>query len=252
MKIKASDLVAKFIAEKKVNHIFAISGGASLHLIHSIADQPSLQYICCHHEQSCAMAADAYARVSKNIGVAIATSGPGATNLITGICGCYYDSIPLLAITGQVSTFRMKGNTGVRQIGFQETPIVDICKPIVKYAVQITDKNNIIYELEKAYQNRDAYHGPAVCSKKYLIGLLQTNNPHLISKSLCNIALQDPNFKSFNHRNAWSKKQLKNILSKHGFKYIEKSKSEMDAMYSNVIPDWHSNGDWSMYALFAK
>lgn len=152
MKIKASDLVAKFIAEKKVNHIFAISGGASLHLIHSIADQPSLQYICCHHEQSCAMAADAYARVSKNIGVAIATSGPGATNLITGICGCYYDSIPLLAITGQVSTFRMKGNTGVRQIGFQETPIVDICKPIVKYAVQITDKNNIIYELEKAYQ----------------------------------------------------------------------------------------------------
>lgn len=104
----------------------------------------------------------------------------------------------------------------------------------------------------KVNQNRDAYHGPAVCSKKYLIGLLQTNNPHLISKSLCNIALQDPNFKSFNHRNAWSKKQLKNILSKHGFKYIEKSKSEMDAMYSNVIPDWHSNGDWSMYALFAK
>ena len=101
MNIKISDLIANFIAEKSVNHVFAISGGASLHLIHSIADHPSLNYICCHHEQACAMAADAYSRVTNNIGVAVATSGPGATNLSTGICGCYYDSIPLIAITAK-------------------------------------------------------------------------------------------------------------------------------------------------------
>ena len=86
-----------------------------------------------------------------NIGVSIATSGPGATNLITGLCCSYYDSIPVLAITGQVSTTRMVGQTGVRQVGFQETPIVSICESITKYAVQITNPNDILYELEKSF-----------------------------------------------------------------------------------------------------
>ena len=111
---KVSDVVAEFIASKSINHIFAISGGASLHLIHSIADHPNLECVCSHHEQASAMAADSYARVTNNIGVCVATSGPGATNLVTGISGCFYDSIPLLVITGQVSTFRMSGSTGVR------------------------------------------------------------------------------------------------------------------------------------------
>ena len=127
-KIKLSDFVANFIAKKKVNSVFAISGGASLHLIHSINDHPDINYICTHHEQGAAMAADSFSRVSGNIGVTVTTSGPGTTNLITGICCSYYDSVPLLVITGQVSTFRMSGQTGVRQIGFQETPIVDIAK----------------------------------------------------------------------------------------------------------------------------
>ena len=115
-KIKLSDFVANFIAKKKVNSVFAISGGASLHLIHSINDHPDINYICTHHEQGAAMAADSFSRVSGNIGVTVTTSGPGTTNLITGICCSYYDSVPLLVITGQVSTFRMSGQTGVRQI----------------------------------------------------------------------------------------------------------------------------------------
>lgn len=150
-KIKLSDIVADFLASKSVSHVFAISGGASLHLIHSIANNASLDYVCNHHEQASAMCADAYSRITGNIGVVIATSGPGATNLITGLCCSYYDSVPVLAITGQVSTSRMVGQTGVRQIGFQETPIVNICRPITKYAVQIEDPYSIIYELEKAY-----------------------------------------------------------------------------------------------------
>ena len=134
-----------------VSHVFVISGGASLHLIHSVAENKKLSFICTHHEQAAAMAADGYSRATGKIGVAIATSGPGATNLITGICCSYYDSVPLLLITGQVSTLRMTGNTGVRQIGFQETPITKITKEITKYSVTINDPDNIRYELEKAY-----------------------------------------------------------------------------------------------------
>ncbi len=148
---KLSDIVADFLAEKSVRHVFAISGGASLHLIHSISSHLEISHICNHHEQSSAMSADAYSRVTGNIGVAIATSGPGATNLITGLCCSYYDSVPVIAITGQVNTSRMVGNTGVRQVGFQETPIIEICKPITKYAVQISDPINILYELEKSF-----------------------------------------------------------------------------------------------------
>ena len=148
---KLSDVVADFLVEKSVRHVFAISGGASLHLIHSIASHPDIDHICNHHEQSSAMSADAYARVTGNIGVAIATSGPGATNLITGLCCSYYDSVPVIAITGQVNTSRMVGDTGVRQVGFQETPIVRICESFTKYAVQISDPNDILFELEKSF-----------------------------------------------------------------------------------------------------
>ncbi len=149
-KIKLSDFVADFISKKGVKTVFAISGGASLHLIHSINDHESLNYVCTHHEQGAAMAADGYSRVTGNIGVAISTSGPGATNLITGLCCSFYDSVPLLVITGQVSTFRMTGKTGVRQIGFQETPITAMTKEITKYSKTIKDPYEILYELEKA------------------------------------------------------------------------------------------------------
>jgi len=162
-KKKISDIVVDFLVSKSVRHVFAISGGASLHLIHSIADNSSIDYICNHHEQASAMCADAYSRITGTIGVVVATSGPGATNLITGLCCSYYDSVPMLAITGQVSTTRMVGTTGVRQVGFQETPIVDICRPITKYAVQITDPYKIIYELERAYRiANDGRPGPVL------------------------------------------------------------------------------------------
>jgi len=148
--MKLSDVIARFLAEQGIKHVFAISGGASLHLIHSIAETPGTGFICPQHEQAGAMAADAYARVTGGLGCAVATSGPGATNLITGICSSYYDSVPVLYLTGQVATFRSKGDTGVRQIGFQETDTVSICRTITKYAVLVTDPYRIRYELQKA------------------------------------------------------------------------------------------------------
>lgn len=148
--MKLSDYVASFFSDYGVRHAFVVTGGASLHLIHSIHNTQNIQHVCCHHEQSAAMSADAYARVTNDIGLAIATSGPGATNLITGICGCFYDSVPTVFITGQVSTFRMSGDSGVRQTGFQETPITEMCRPVTKYVTQIINPNDIKKELQKA------------------------------------------------------------------------------------------------------
>ena len=161
--MKLSDYVAKFLVLSGVRHVFAIIGGASVHLIDSIARTPGIEYICPQHEQAGAMAADAYSRATGNLGVAIATSGPGATNLITGIACSYFDSVPVLYLTGQVTTFRLKGDTGVRQMGFQETEIVDIVKPITKYAVMIRDPRKIRYELEKAiHKAKSARSGPVL------------------------------------------------------------------------------------------
>jgi acetolactate synthase I/II/III large subunit len=148
--MKLSDYVAHFIASLGVKHVFAISGGASVHLIDSIAKHPEIDYICPNHEQAGAMAADAYSRATENIGVAISTSGPGVTNMITGICCSYYDSVPALYITGQVSTFRLKKDLPVRQIGFQETDTLEMLKPVTKYCAMITEPQSIRYELEKA------------------------------------------------------------------------------------------------------
>lgn len=148
--MKLSDYVVDFLARQGIRHVFAITGGASMHLIESLANHPDIDYICPHHEQAGAMAADGYARATGKLGAALATSGPGGTNMVTGICCSWYDSVPVLYITGQVSTFRFKGDTGVRQMGFQETDIVEMCRSITKYAVTVTDARSIRYELEKA------------------------------------------------------------------------------------------------------
>lgn len=148
--MKLSDYIADFLARQGIRHVFAVTGGASIHIIHSIAEHSDIDFIAPHHEQAGAMAADGYARTTGRIGAALATSGPGATNLLTGICCSWFDSVPVLYLTGQVATFRFRGDTGVRQMGFQETQIVDIVRSVTKYAVQVTEPAQIRYELEKA------------------------------------------------------------------------------------------------------
>ena len=145
--MKLSDYIADFLAKRGISHAFVVTGGASVHLIDSISKHPNIEHICPQNEQAAAMAADAYARVKENFGVAISTSGPGATNMLTGVCSAYYDSVPVIYITGQVSTFRSKKGTGVRQIGFQETDVVPIFQFVTNYAVQIEDAKRIRYEL---------------------------------------------------------------------------------------------------------
>lgn len=161
--MKFSDYIADFLANQGIRHVFAIAGGASVHLIDSISKHSKIGYICPQHEQAGAMAADGYARVTANLGAAMSTSGPGATNMITGVCCAYYDSVPVIYITGQVATFRLKRDTGSRQVGFQETDVVDLYKPITKYAVMVEDPKRIRYELEKAcYLARTGRPGPVL------------------------------------------------------------------------------------------
>ena len=148
--MKLSDYVADFLARQGIRHVFVLTGGASAHLIDSVARHPRIEHVCLQHEQAEAMAADAYARVTGGLGAAMATSGPGATNLITGVCCAFYDSVPVLYITGQVATFRLSGSTGVRQMGFQETAVVEMFRPITKHAAMLLNPERIRYELEKA------------------------------------------------------------------------------------------------------
>ena len=136
--MKLSDYVIDFLVRRGVTHVFGISGGAAVHLFDSADRHPGMDYVCSQHEQSSAMSADGYARATGRLGVAITTSGPGATNLLTGVCCSYYDSVPTLMITGQVATHRLKGTRPVRQVGFQETDVVSIFASVTKYAHQIT------------------------------------------------------------------------------------------------------------------
>jgi len=148
--MKLSDYLVEVLASQNIKYVFGYAGGPIMHIIDSLHNRDDIDFISVHHEQAAAFAAEGYARVTNNLGVAIATSGPGATNLMTGIGSSYFDSIPCLYITGQVNTYEYKGDLKVRQLGFQETDIVSIVKPITKYAVRVTDAKDIKYEIFKA------------------------------------------------------------------------------------------------------
>lgn len=161
--MKLSDYLASFLAKNGIEHVFQIIGGASMHMVNSIGETADIDYICVQHEQAGAMAAESYSRITKNLGCAMATSGPGMTNLITGIGCAYFDSTPTIYITGQVNTTESKGERKVRQIGFQETDIVEMVKPITKFAVQVKEPKNIRYYLEKAvYIAKSGRPGPTL------------------------------------------------------------------------------------------
>ena len=146
--MKVAKAVAEFLRDRGIGHVFCVSGGASLHLIHGISETEGITYVCPQNEQSASFAADAYARL-RGLGVALATSGPGATNLVTGIAASFYDSIPVLYICGNQTRDRM--NTyGTRQYGFQATPIVPMVRGITKRAVTVLEPKEVILELEGA------------------------------------------------------------------------------------------------------
>jgi acetolactate synthase-1/2/3 large subunit len=153
--MNVSDYILKFLISKNVNNVFLITGGAIAFVVDAFSRNKKIKYTCVAHEQAAAMMADAYSRVGKGFGATMVTSGPGAQNLITGIACSWFDSVPVIHISGQVNSYELSSNNKttkkVRQIGFQETDIVSIVKPITKFAYQIKNPNEIKYVLEKAH-----------------------------------------------------------------------------------------------------
>ncbi len=148
--VKISDYIASTIADMGVRHVFAVCGGGAMHLVDSFGGCDRLEYIATHHEQAAAMAAEGYARIAGGPGAALFTSGPGGTNAITGVYGAWVDSIPTIFVSGQVTQDTLIAETGLRQFGIQEGNIVELVKPITKYAVTVTDPQTIRYHMEKA------------------------------------------------------------------------------------------------------
>ena len=148
--MKASDYIVSFFEQRGVNVVFGYIGGMITHLVDSLGQNSNVQYIQTYHEQTAAIAAEGYAIESGKFGVAICTSGPGVTNMMTGIADAFFGSIPVIFISGQVNTYEYKYNKPIRQQGFQEMEVVNVVKPITKYAVLLDNPEDIRYELEKA------------------------------------------------------------------------------------------------------
>lgn len=150
--MKASDAVAQFLIAHQVQTCFELVGGMITHLLDSFAQNGRFNIISMHHEQAAAFAAEGVARQSKGktIALAMGTSGPGATNLLTGIGSCWFDSVPCLFITGQVNTHELRGVRPVRQQGFQELDIVEVAKTLTKYAVRIDSPGDLLPQLHHA------------------------------------------------------------------------------------------------------
>lgn len=150
MDMKVSDYVICFLADLGVKHVFYVSGGGAMHLNDSLGRNERMEGVCMLHEQGASIAAEAYARISENYGVCLVTSGPGGTNAVTGVAGAYYDSTPVIFISGQVKRDDLVRDQGIRQFGIQETDILSIVKSVTKYAVQIQNPEEIRFEMEKA------------------------------------------------------------------------------------------------------
>lgn len=152
MKIRAADYIAELLCKNGIHQTFMVVGGGAMHLDDAFGNHEGIRCIFNHHEQACAMAAEAYARVNNELAVACVTSGPGGTNAITGVLCAWNDSIPLLVISGQVRTDTTVRSTGLnlRQFGEQEYDIVKSVDNMTKYAEMVTDSADVRYCVEKA------------------------------------------------------------------------------------------------------
>lgn len=149
--MKASDYIAGFLESQGVTVVFEVIGGMITHLIDSLHQSGKIRIVSLHHEQGAAFAVDGFGRMQGQPAVAMATSGPGATNLLTGIGSCYFDSVPAVFITGQVNRHELRGERAVRQLGFQETDIVAMARPVTKAAWAIEQAEEIPQRLREAF-----------------------------------------------------------------------------------------------------
>lgn len=152
MRQKVADYMADYIAEWGIRQVFTVTGGGAMHMNDAFGHHSRLHCTYQHHEQACAMAAEAYARLDNEMAAVCVTTGPGATNAVTGILGAWMDSIPMLVFSGQARYATTVRSTGLklRSMGVQECDIVSVVTPLTKYAAMVTSPQEIRYHLEKA------------------------------------------------------------------------------------------------------
>ncbi|MDP2827496.1 MAG: thiamine pyrophosphate-binding protein [Sulfuricellaceae bacterium] len=158
---RVADFIADFVAGLGVKHVFLLPGGGAMYLVDAAGKCPDLEVVACLHEQAAAISAEAYARINENLGVAMVTTGPGATNAITAVAGAWIESVPLMIISGQVKRADMLRDSPLRQKGVQEVDIIKMVKSITKYAVTVEQPEDIRIEMERAaYYARSGRAGP--------------------------------------------------------------------------------------------
>ncbi len=158
---RVADFIADFVASLGVKQVFLLPGGGAMYLVDAVGKCPGLEVVACLHEQAAAISAEAYARINENLGVAMVTTGPGATNAITAVAGAWIESVPMMVISGQVKRADMLRGAPLRQKGVQEVDIVKIVKSITKYAVTVERPEDIRIEMEHAsYLARSGRAGP--------------------------------------------------------------------------------------------
>lgn len=163
MKKRVADIILEVLVENNITDCFAVVGGGAMHLDNALALNKEMNKIFCHHEQACAMAADSYARVSGKMSAVCVTSGPGASNTLTGVIGAWQDNIPMIVLSGQVRYDISIKNSGLnlRYRGIQELDIVPIVKHCTNYATMIIDPIDVKYEVQKAiYMALHGRRGP--------------------------------------------------------------------------------------------
>jgi acetolactate synthase-1/2/3 large subunit len=150
--LRLADYIAQALADHGIRHVFMVTGGGAMHLNDAIGRCKSLNVVCCHHEQACAMAAESYFRLTNRLAAVNVTSGPGGTNAVTGVYGAYVDSMGMLVVSGQVKweTCVRSTNLPLRQLGDQEVDIIGLIQGVTKYAVLVQDPQTIRYHLERA------------------------------------------------------------------------------------------------------
>jgi acetolactate synthase I/II/III large subunit len=158
---RVADYIADFIEKIGVKNVFLLPGGGAMHLVDAVGKNRQIEVVACLHEQAAAISAEAYSRISENIGVAMVTTGPGATNAITAVAGAWIESVPLMIISGQCKRSDMLRDSPLRQKGVQEVNIVKMVKSITKFSKIVENPLEIRSVMEEAYHiAKDGRAGP--------------------------------------------------------------------------------------------
>ncbi len=244
MKIRVSDYITDFFVKKKITHVFGITGGGAMHLNEAFGKNKNLDFIFFHHEQSASMAADAYFRKNNKPCVLQTTSGPGGTNAITGVTGAWIDSIPMFVVSGQVPKSDMIKKTKTRQIGVQEINIIDLVKPITKFAKTLKDSNQIDLYLNEAFNLMETGKPGPVWLDIPLDIQSKFINTKKIKKYRTN---RNKIKKKINFNNLFKKiqKSSKPVIIVGNGLHISKSEAEFKKFYKKikipVISSWNSS-----------